>query len=41
MTIEIDSHLNYKVKEKGCQPIIFVPDVDVFNLKQDSIIDAF
>jgi len=41
MEIEIDSNLNYRVKSEGCNPIIFVPDVDVFNLEDESIIGAF
>jgi len=41
MEIEIDSNLNYRVKSGGCDPIIFVPDVDPFNLEDESIIGAF
>jgi len=41
MEIEIDHNLNYHVISEGCDPIIFMPDVDVFNLAEDSIIDAF
>ena len=41
MEIEIDSDLNYKVKEKGCEPVVFVPDVNLFELEEDSIIDSF
>ena len=41
MEIEIDSDLNYKVKEEGCEPVIFVPDVDLFKLEEDSIIESF
>ena len=40
MEIEIDSDLNYKVKEEGCDPVVFVPDVNVFELEEDSIIDS-
>ncbi|MBW1841575.1 MAG: hypothetical protein JRI75_07250 [Deltaproteobacteria bacterium] len=39
--IEIDSDLKYSVKEKGCEPIIFVPEVNLFQLEDDSIIDSF
>jgi hypothetical protein len=38
--IEIDSNLQYKVEE-GCDPIIFVPDVNLFALEDDSIIESF
>jgi hypothetical protein len=41
MEIEIDSDLTYHVKEDGCRPIVFMPDVDLFNLKDDSIINFF
>jgi len=41
MEIEIDSDLNYKVKEEGCEPVVFVPDVNLFELEEDSIIDSF
>ena len=41
MEIEIDSDLNYKVKEEGCEPVVFVPDVDLFKLEEDSIIESF
>jgi hypothetical protein len=41
MEIEIDSDLNYKVKEEGCEPVVFVPDVNLFELEEDNIIDSF
>ena len=41
MEIRIDSDLNYTVKEEGCEPIIFVPDVNLFKLEDESIINAF
>jgi len=39
--ITIDSDLNYAVKEEGCEPIVFVPDVNLFKLEDESIINAF
>ena len=39
--IEIDSDLNYMVDDEGCTPLIFIPDIDVFNIKDESIIDSF
>jgi hypothetical protein len=39
--MEIDSNLHYKTGESGCEPIVFAPDVDLINLKDESIIDAF
>jgi hypothetical protein len=41
MEIEIDSDLIVKVNVPGCEPIAFVPDVNLFALEDDSIIDAF
>jgi len=41
MTIEIDSDLNYRTGEEGCRPVIFIPDINLLNLDEDSIIDSF
>ena len=41
MDIEIDSDLAVRTKDAGCDPIAFVPEVNIFALKDDSIIDAF
>ncbi len=41
MGIEIDSDLNYTVREESCEPIIFVPDVNLFKVEDESIINAF
>lgn len=41
MTMEIDSRLRMGVREEGCSPVIFVPEVDLFSLDDDSIIEAF
>jgi hypothetical protein len=41
MELEIDSDLNYRVKEEGCAPIVFVPDVDLLKLEDPNIINAF
>ncbi len=41
MEIEINSELEYKSREKDCQPVIFVPDVNLFKVEDDSIIDSF
>jgi hypothetical protein len=41
MHIEINSDLNYHVKEKGCEPIVFVPDVNLYKLEDPHIINAF
>jgi hypothetical protein len=41
MEMEIDSHLQVKPYDKKCEPVIFVPDIDLLNLEEDSIIDSF
>ena len=41
MHLQIDSEMNYESEDKECRPIIFVPDVDLLNLKEDSIVDSF
>jgi hypothetical protein len=41
MELSIDSNLNYSVQEEGCRPVVFMPDVDLYKLKDDSIINAF
>ncbi|MFC1823947.1 hypothetical protein ACFL9T_14650 [Thermodesulfobacteriota bacterium] len=41
INIEIDSELNCSVNEEGAEPIVFVPDVDIFGLDEPNIIDSF
>ena len=41
MHLEIDSELNYRVREQGADPIVFVPEVDFAKLTDPSITDAF
>jgi len=41
MHLEIDSELNYRVREQGAEPLVFVPDVDIRKLAEPSITDAF
>jgi hypothetical protein len=41
MELTIDSELHYTVREKGCEPMVFMPDVDLLNLREESIINAF
>jgi hypothetical protein len=41
MEMEIDSDLAYHVKDDGCRPIVFMPDVDLYKLRDKSIINAF
>jgi hypothetical protein len=39
--IEIDALLDYRVRQEGADPILFVPLMDVDKLEDPSIIDAF
>jgi hypothetical protein len=41
MHIEIDSRLEYGVREQGADPIVFVPQVDLYAIEDPSIIDRF
>jgi hypothetical protein len=41
MHIEIDSELNYNIREEGADPIVFVPAVSLYELKEPSIIESF
>jgi len=41
MELMIDSDLNYTVRERGCEPMIFMPDVDLLDLDDENIINAF
>ena len=39
--IELDSELNYAVREKEATPLIFVPSVNFSRLEAPNIIDVF
>lgn len=39
--LTIDSDLNCKVHDPECRPLVFVPDVDLLSLREESIINAF
>jgi len=41
MEMTIDSDLNIAVKDGEYRPMAFMPDVDLLNLKEESIINAF
>ena len=41
MHLEIDSELNYRVREQVADPMVFIPDVDFHKLADPSITDAF
>ncbi len=40
MELTIDSNLHYTVKGEG-EPMVFMPDVDLLGLEDESIINAF
>ncbi len=37
----IDSDLTYRIKDEDCEPVAFIPDVDLLNLDEENIINAF
>ena len=41
MEMDIDSNLHFKLNDEKCKPIVFVPDIDLLNLQEDSIMDSF
>ena len=41
MHLEIDHELTYNVKEEGVDPIVFVPDVDLFEVEEPTIVESF
>ena len=41
MVIRIDSDLVVHTESPGCRPIAFVPEVDLFGLEEECIVDAF
>ena len=41
MTLTIDSDLHCRVSDETCKPVVFVPDMDLLNLAEESIIDSF
>jgi hypothetical protein len=41
MELTIDSDLHLQVTDEGCAPMVFIPDVDLTGLNDDSIINAF
>jgi len=41
MHIELDDQLEYRTREEGADPIVFIPQVDFQKLEDPSIIDAF
>jgi hypothetical protein len=41
LRLEFDGDLNYRIVERGAQPLISVPMVDIGKLEDPNIIDAF
>ena len=41
MTLEIDSEMSVRVAQAAATPMVFTPDVEVFDTPAPSIIDDF
>ena len=41
MTLELDSEIEFSANEDDCRPVAFVPDVNLAELEEPSIIEAF
>lgn len=41
LTLEVDSEMNVRVEEAGAEPLVFIPDVAVFDVEGPSIVDDF
>ncbi len=41
LTLEIDSEMNVRAEQTGAEPMVFSPDVAVFDVEATSIVDDF
>jgi hypothetical protein len=41
LTLEIDTDMNVRVAQPGATPMVFIPDVPLFNVEAPSIVDDF
>ena len=41
MTLDIDSDMNVRVEQSGAEPLVFTPDVSVFDIEDANIVDDF
>ena len=41
LTLEVDSEMNVQVEEAGAEPLVFIPDVALFDVEGPSIVDDF
>ncbi len=41
ITLDIDSDMNITVAQLGANPMVFTPDVDIFDIEAPSIVDDF
>ncbi len=41
MTLEVDSDMNVRVEQPGAEPMVFVADVPLLDIKAPSIVDDF
>ena len=41
MTLEIDSDMNITVEPPEAQPMVFTPDVEIYDIEAPTIVDDF
>ncbi len=41
LTLEIDNDMNVQIEQVGADPMVFIPDVQVFDVEAPSIVDDF
>lgn len=41
LEMTVDSDLTITIMDSECEPMVFIPDVDLLNLQEENIIDAF
>ncbi len=41
LEMTVDSDLTITIKDNECEPMVFIPDVDLLNLQEENIINAF
>ena len=41
LTLEVDSEMNVRVEQLGAEPLVFIPQVALFDVKGPSIVDDF
>lgn len=41
LTLDIDADMNVRVAQPGAQPVVFSPDVPLYDIEAPSIVDDF